>query len=107
MAWRDRAQRFGRALIALSIAASVHAAELRHAAEVRIWQSTETIPTYEEGPPDVNPPFDLFATSRFNYPYTLRESLTDRRKDRVWRTLNLENEHLRVTVLPDLGGRLW
>jgi tetratricopeptide (TPR) repeat protein len=57
--------------------------------------------------PDLNPPFDLFTSGRFNYPYTLRENLTDRRAPRVWRTLTLENEHLRVTVLPDLGGRLW
>jgi len=74
---------------------------------VRVFEATETIPSYEEGPPDVNPPFDLFASGRFNYPYTLRENLTDRRSDRVWRTLNLENEYLRVSVLPDLGGRLW
>ena len=74
---------------------------------VRVWEATETIPTYEEGPPDPNPPFDLFTSGRFNYPYTLRENLTDRRTPRVWRTLNLENEYLRVSVLPDLGGRLW
>jgi hypothetical protein len=74
---------------------------------VRAWEATETIPTYEEGPPDPNPPFDLFSGGRFNYPYTMRENLTDRRRPKVWRTLNLENEHLRVSVLPDLGGRLW
>jgi tetratricopeptide (TPR) repeat protein len=74
---------------------------------VRVWEATETIPTYEEGPPDVNPPFDLFSSTRFNYPYTIREGLTDRRAPKAWRTLNLENEHLRVSVLPDLGGRLW
>jgi tetratricopeptide (TPR) repeat protein len=74
---------------------------------VRAYESTEAILTYEEGPPDVNPPFDLFTASRFNYPYTLRENLKDRRSARRWRTLNLENEYLRVTVLPDLGGRLW
>jgi tetratricopeptide (TPR) repeat protein len=74
---------------------------------VRAWEATEEIPTYEEGPPDVNPPFDLFSSIRFNYPYTLRESLTDRRVMRTWRTLNLENAHLRLTVLPDLGGRVW
>ena len=74
---------------------------------VRVFETTEVIPTYEEGAPDVNPPFDVFSSTRFNYPYTLREGFTDRRSDRTWRTLVLENEHLKVTVLPDLGGRLW
>ena len=45
-------------------------------AEVRVWQGTLALPTYEEGPPDPNPPFDQFATDRFNYPYTLRNNLT-------------------------------
>jgi len=76
-------------------------------APVRVSEGRETIPTYAEGPPDPNPPFDLFSSGRFNYPYPLRENLTERRAPRVWRTLTLENEHLRVTVLPDLGGRLW
>ena len=31
----------------------------------------------------------------------------DRRSRVSWRTLNLENEYLRVTVLPDLGGHLY
>ena len=35
------------------------------AADVRVWQGTLTLPTYEEGLPDVNPPFDLFALTRF------------------------------------------
>jgi tetratricopeptide (TPR) repeat protein len=74
---------------------------------VRVWQATEEIPTYEEGLPDVNPPFDLFSSTRFNYPYTIRENLTDRRSQRTWRTLNLENEYLRLTVLPDMGGHVW
>ncbi|HLY19439.1 MAG TPA: hypothetical protein VKR61_19565, partial [Bryobacteraceae bacterium] len=46
-------------------------------AEVRVWQGVLTLPTYEEGAPDPNPPFDAFATGRFNYPYTLRENLTN------------------------------
>ena len=74
---------------------------------VRVWQGTLTIPTYEEGPPNPNPPFDLFSWDRFNYPYTLRDALTDRRQDVVWRSLHLENEYLRLTVLPDLGGRIY
>jgi tetratricopeptide (TPR) repeat protein len=88
-----------------ALAALVFAAAAAPA--VKAWEGVETIPTYEEGAPDPNPPFDLFASGRFNYPYTLRENLTNRRRDQEWRTLNLENEYLRVSVLPDLGGRLW
>jgi tetratricopeptide (TPR) repeat protein len=74
---------------------------------VRAWQGHLDLPTYDEGPPDVNPPFDLFETRRFNYPYTLRENLTDQRRVQRWRALFLENEYLRVAVLPDLGGHLY
>jgi tetratricopeptide (TPR) repeat protein len=75
---------------------------------VRVWQDSMTIPTSEEGLPDPNPPFDFFNPGRFlNYPYTLRHNLVDRRIPRKWRTLNLENEYLKCTVLPDLGGHLY
>src|SRR6185503_10689094 len=94
-------------MVALAALAAAAVASPTPASAARAWEGTETIVTYEEGPPDVNPPFDLFAGGRFNYPYTMRLALTDRKAPRVWRTLNLENEHLRVSVLPDLGGRLW
>jgi len=74
---------------------------------VRAWQDTVAIPTYEEGAPDVNPPFDLFQAGRFNYPYTLRNNLTDKRIEKNWRALWLENEYLKCLILPDLGGHLY
>ncbi len=76
-------------------------------AQVRVWQGTLTLPTYQEGDPDPNPPFDFLATTRFNYPYTLREQITDRRIPQTWRALFLENEYLKCTVLPDIGGHLY
>lgn len=76
-------------------------------AQVRVWQGTLTLPTYEEGPPDPNPPFDQYANGRFNYPYTLRHNLTDRRVDHAWRAVFLENEYLKCSVLPDIGGHLY
>ena len=76
-------------------------------AQVRVWQATLTLPTYEEGLPDPNPPFDQFTTNRFNYPYTLRTNLTSRRVDHAWRAIYLENEYLKCSVLPDLGGHLY
>ena len=78
----------------------------RHA-QVRVWQGTLTLPTYEEGLPDPNPPFDQFTTNRFNYPYTLRNNLTSNRVDQAWRAIYLENEYLKCSVLPDIGGHLY
>lgn len=75
---------------------------------VRVWADSITLPTSVEGIPDPSPPFDFFGTGRFvNYPYALRHNLVDRRTPRKWRTLNLENEYLKCTVLPDLGGHLY
>src|SRR5579862_6324137 len=76
-------------------------------AQVRVWQGTLTLPTYEEGAPDTNPPFDQYANGRFNYPYTLRDDLTGRRTDHAWRAVFLENEYLKCSVLPDLGGHVY
>ncbi|HZP17961.1 MAG TPA: DUF5107 domain-containing protein [Terriglobales bacterium] len=76
-------------------------------AQVRVWQDTLTLPTYEEGPPDPNPPFDQYANNRFNYPYTLRHNLTARRNNHAWRAIFLENEYLKCSVLPDLGGHVY
>jgi tetratricopeptide (TPR) repeat protein len=76
-------------------------------AQVRVWRGTLTLPTYEEGAPDPNPPFDEYANNRFNYPYTLRNNVTNKRADHAWRALFLENEYLKCSVLPDIGGHLY
>ncbi len=76
-------------------------------AQVRVWAGTLRLLTYEEGLPDPNPPFDQFTSSKFNYPYVLRESLTSRRVNHEWRAVYLENEYLKCSVLPDIGGHLY
>ncbi len=77
-------------------------------ATVHVWQDTIELPTYQEGLPNENPPFDQFVTNgRYNYPYTLRDNLTNSAAPHQWRTLNLENEYLKCVVLPDLGGHLY
>ena len=76
----------------------------------RAWLDSVVIPAYEEGLPDANPPFDVFLPvtgGRLNYPYTLRNNLTDVRTDKTWRALWLENEYLKCLILPDLGGHLY
>jgi Flp pilus assembly protein TadD len=90
-------------IVILGIAASAWAAQ----SGVKAWQGTLTLPTYEEGLPDPNPPFDQYTPGRFNYPYTLRNTLTSQRVDHQWRAIYLENEYLKCSVLPDIGGHLY
>lgn len=76
-------------------------------AQVRVSEGTLALPTYEEGLPDPNPPFAQYSTTSFSYPYTLRENLTDRSVTHSWRAVYLENEYLKCSVLPDIGGHLY
>lgn len=90
------------------LAAAIGVAAQPMAAQVKVWQGNLTLPTYEEGLPDPNPPFDLYATSaRFNYPYTIRNNLTGVRAAHAWRAVFLENEYLKCTILPDIGGHIY
>jgi tetratricopeptide (TPR) repeat protein len=76
--------------------------------DVRVWQDSQTLPTYEETLPDTTPPFSVYSPGEPTvYPYTMRNGFTKKRIDHGWRTLRLENEYLTCTVLPDLGGRLY
>ena len=92
---------------ALLLVATLSATWFPLAAQVKVWQGTLTLPTYQEGQPDPNPPFDIYATNRINYPYTMRTNLTGVKADHTWRAVFLENEYLKCTVLPDFGGRLY
>ena len=96
-----------RAAVAVVMVCALRALSAAPDSPVRVWEDTLELPTYAEGAPNPNPPFDLFALTRFNYPYTLRDALSDRRTVQRWRALHLENEYLRVTVLPDIGGHLY
>ena len=76
-------------------------------AQVRVWEGVLNLLAYEEGAPDPNPSFDQFAIGRFSYPYTLRKQITDQRTEHQWRAIYLENEYLKCSVLPDLGGHIY
>jgi tetratricopeptide (TPR) repeat protein len=75
--------------------------------QVRVWESVLDLPVYEEGAPDPNPPFDPFAVNRFSYPYTLRKEITEHRRQHSLRAIYLENEYLKCSVLPDIGGHIY
>lgn len=93
---------FGQLLVVTFFLAGLHTAS----AEVKVWEGTLKLPVYEEGTPNPNPPFDQYNRNT-NYPYTLRDQLTNKRVDHDWRAVYLENEYLKCTILPDLGGHLY
>src|SRR5580765_8530200 len=93
------------ALVALLTATG--SARAQAPAPVRAWEGSLALATTVEGPADPNPPFDLFAGERFNYPYSLRNALTGSTRVEHYRALFLENEYMKVTMLPELGGHLY
>jgi tetratricopeptide (TPR) repeat protein len=66
-----------------------------------------TLPTYALTGENRNPVFHSQYGVAHIYPYTLQDEIAPKPTDITYRTLNLENEYLRVTVLPDLGGRVY
>ncbi len=80
-------------------------------ADVRVWQESMVIPTYRVGPPDPNPIFyskeSYQGAQKRVYPYALQDRLTHTPEDQSYTALNLENEYVKLTVLPEIGGRLF
>ncbi len=69
------------------------------------------IPTYEMEDADKNPVFydvrNHQGTRGNIYPIPMRDVFRDEKTDRVYDSVRLENEYLRVVVLPELGGRIY
>ncbi|MCM2372603.1 DUF5107 domain-containing protein [Aporhodopirellula aestuarii] len=76
----------------------------------RIWLETITIPTYEVGDPDPNPMFldkrVYQGSSGAVYPFAVIDRIENEKHDKEWQAVFLENEYLKVMVLPELGGRI-
>src|SRR5512143_780923 len=73
-------------------------------AQVTVREEPLTIPTWEIGPPAVHPLFP--APQGPIYPYTQNDTLTDRKVDKAYQAVYLENEYVTVLVLPEIGGRV-
>lgn len=77
---------------------------------VKIWEEAIVIPTYEVGEADKNPMFlenrVYQGSSGRIYPYPTVEKIYDEKKDKVYQAVWLENEYLKVMILPELGGRI-
>jgi len=77
--------------------------------EVKAYEGTLTIPTYEPTGRELEPPLFRNSTVTGMYPFTtyLMPFQPDGPKPRTYRAIFVENEYLKLTYLPDLGGRIF
>jgi tetratricopeptide (TPR) repeat protein len=74
--------------------------------------SQVTIPTYPwRGKDDINPPFrqtnnPSYSPYTTTYPYPTQDNLSKTKEDVTYQTMVLENEYLKVEVIPDMGGHV-
>jgi tetratricopeptide (TPR) repeat protein len=77
---------------------------------VRIWEAPLKLPTYLVGAPEKSPSFmQNFAYQRAKrciYPYAMDDNITNERVEKEYKALYLENEYVKVCMLPELGGRI-
>ncbi|MDE6291078.1 MAG: DUF5107 domain-containing protein, partial [Muribaculaceae bacterium] len=77
---------------------------------VKAWKEKVVIPTYEVGEPEKNPIFlenrVYQGSSGVVYPYPVVESISDEKTDHEWNAVFIENEYIKVMILPELGGRV-
>ena len=78
--------------------------------EVKAWEEVVMLPTYGIGKEEKNPIFlekrVYQGSSGAVYPYPVVEKIEDEKHDRPWRAFFIENEYIKVMILPELGGRI-
>lgn len=78
--------------------------------KVTMWEEDYVIPTYRVHQPEKNP---LFIEKRAYqgstgkvYPLPVTEKISDAREDVTYKAVFLENEYLKIMILPEIGGRI-
>lgn len=78
--------------------------------KVLVRREQVVLPTYEPLPPDKNPMFlekrVYQGSSGRVYPLPFYDRIAETKTDRAWDAVWLENEFLKVMILPEIGGRI-
>lgn len=76
----------------------------------KIWKENINIPTYGVGKENKNPMFfenrTYQASSGKVYPYPIIDTLTNKKSDKNYIGIYLENEYIKVLILPEIGGKI-
>ena len=73
-------------------------------------ETTETIKTHPYGDPDPVPIFirsSMWGLGARLYPYHFFDGFSKDGVDKDWKVVTLENPYIEVSVLPEVGGKVW
>lgn len=80
-------------------------------ARVLAWEEVVEIPTYGVGKPDKNPMFlekrVYQGSSGRVYPHPVIDKIEDDKAPKPYKLVILENEYIRIEIMPELGGRIY
>src|SRR6185312_3862597 len=78
--------------------------------DVKAWVEKIPIPTYEVGKPEKNPMFlekrVYQGSSGVVYPHPIIESIRNEKISKEYEAVFIENDYLKIMILPELGGRI-
>ncbi len=81
------------------------------ASSVAVSEQDTVIPTYLAGAPEQSPMFFFGRQSQGAegriYPYPLYDNLTGKKVDQTYKLVYLENEYVKIGILPEIGGRIF
>ncbi len=78
--------------------------------EIKAWVEDVTIPTYPTGKPEKNPMFlekrIYQGSSGVVYPHAVIEKIDDRKIDKIYKAVFLENYYLKIFIEIHIGEKI-
>lgn len=90
--------------VSLALALFVNAASIVQAQSVTIKEELRSLDTYGFDKPN---PLPILTENPKIFPYYKFEEYDHKAKKKDWKVVTLENDYIKVMVLPEIGGKVW
>ena len=79
--------------------------------QVKMSEQPWVLPTYPVLAPEKAPMFftneSYAGASKYIYPLAKNDVISDKKADKAWKALILENEYIKLSITPEIGGKLY
>ncbi len=65
------------------------------------------VKTYPYSDPDPIPNMDPLRKIGTIYPYYRYDGYTNKSQEKEWKIIEIENDYIKILILPELGGKIW